>query len=794
MSKKTSCLVILFFILLNQTHAQDFASALSNFHQSYPQEKIYVHFDKDNYVAGETIWFKAYLFNNGMPSVLSSNFYVQLSDADGKIIETKKYPVYGAAVNGHIDLPDSLLQASYLISAYTPSSLNFTDADLLYRKAFYIYNRNTSKPVSASPETVDLVFFPESGHLVHGITTVLAFKATDQRGRPVDVNGMIKTPDGFTIPFKSIHDGMGKVNFRPDASKSYTASVTGIAREYKLPPVEKSGILLHVEDEKEGKAFTITRSNADRNNFQKVFVVAQINEQVVYEQDIDFEDYPSLKGHLVTSKLPSGILQFTVFNKDGAPLAERLSFVDNREYLAPTSATSINTNLQKRAENIIEIVDHDSLQKSLSVSITDVSVKDPADRESIISRFLLTSDLKGHVYNAAWYFEKPVDSVKMVLDNLMLTHGWTRFKWEKILDGQLPEKKFADPYLLTVRGQIKDESGKDARAGELNLYIESEDSTTQSYDVDVDAAGRFVLDTLLFYGKSKFYYTYFQNGRQKKASVVLDSINTDPVLSSLPINSLPFSMIQMSQSEVSKRYLFHKEVLDRSKQLEPIVLEAKSDKKPIDIINEKYTTGAFRTPAKVSLDNINQPTPNKMINPLDFAMNNIRLLEMQNGRLVNNRTLSLQSGAKWNVAVFLDETPTELSALRSYRMDEIALIKFYEPGFVGAGSNGPGGALAIYTKHARQDQPKSLMMDYVTYNGYSITKEFYNPDYSKHEPRHDLEDRRSTLYWNPKVFLDADNLKTEIRFFNNDYSKKLKMVIEGFSADGKLIHIEKIIE
>lgn len=774
--------------------AQNFVEALGTFDSRNPQEKIFIHFDKDSYVAGETIWFKAYLASNGMPSMLSTNFYMSLSDEKGKIISMAKYPVNGASVKGQIDLADSIAQGAYILSAYTATTINYTDENLLYRKGFFIYNPMNKKP-AAQQSSISLQFFPESGHLIHGITTSVAFKVVDQDGRPFNGSGMVKTADGFTIPFTTIHNGMGKISFRPDASKTYTATMANYKQEFSLPAVEKSGINLHVEDESSGKLFSLTRSTADKNNFQKIFLVAQINNQVVYEQDIDFEDYPTLKGHLVTDKLPSGILHFTVFNKDGIPLAERLSFVDNREYISDTRIESPMINLKKRGENTIEIHDNDSLQKSLSVSIVEASAMDEKDRESIVSNFLLTADLRGYVYNPAWYFEQPRDSVKKPLDLLMMTHGWTRFNWKKLVSGTFAGKKMDDPYLLTVKGIVRDDKGKEMMGGKLNLYIESEDSTTQSYEVDVSSTGTFMLDSLLFYGNSKFYYNYINNGRQKPALVILDSLDTDPLLSleAWP-GVLPYTTVELTPAEAEKRYKYKKESPDRSKELETIVLETTSKKKPVDLVNEKYTSGAFRTPSKINLDNITAPTPNKTINPLDYAMNNIRQLELQNGRLVNNRTMSLQSGSKWTVAVFLDETPSELSALRTYRMDEIALIKYYEPGFVGAGSNGPGGALAVYTKHSKQDKPKNVPMDHVIYKGYSVTKDFYNPDYSKPEAKHSQADNRTTLYWNPEIYLDAENQKIPIRFFNNDYSKKLKIVIEGFSADGKLVHIEKTIE
>ena len=789
--RKLSLALVFILLLNNITTAQDFTSALASFNSKNPQEKIFIHFDKDNYVAGESIWFKAYLTDGGMPSTLSTNFYLQLSDAQGKLIESKKYPINGATVRGNIDLWDSIPQGAYTITAFTPASLNFTEDNLLFKKNVFIYNPAVRKAVASPSPLVSIVFFPESGNLLDGVLTTVAFKAVDQWGKPVEVSGMIKANDGFNIPFKTYHDGIGRVSFKPRASKTYVGTIDNSPAEFNFPKVEKSGINLHVDDEKGGKVFTITRTETDKNNFQKLTVVAQINNQVVYEQEIDFEDYPSLKGHLVTDKLHSGILHFTVFNKDGAPLAERLCFVDNKEYLADADIVAIRSSLTKRAENNFEIISKDSAQKSLSLAVADVNAVNLLDRESIVSRFLLTSDLKGRVYNPAWYFEKN-DSVKLAIDNLMLTHGWTRFNWKKIMAGQFADKKYEDPYLITVAGTVRDEKGNSVKGGELTVYLLTEDSSTQSFEVKVDPNGRFLLDSVLFYGTAKLHYTYVSGGKERKASLIADS--TAGILVYNNQKSGVFEAAQLSMAELTKRYQFSRDFVDKVKELETVTVKTAGNKKPFDEVNEKYSSGSFKTAGRVNFDNINQPTPNKTINPVDFALNNIRQLGLQNGKLVNNKTLSLSSGERWAVAVFLDESPADLSALRNYRMDEIALIKFYEPGFVGAGSNGPGGALAVYTKGMKQEDEKYTKKDFVLYKGYSITKEFYSPDYSKQDPRNDVADYRSTLYWNPSVFFDRESNIQKFSFFNNDYSKRLRVVVEGFTADGRLIHIEKILE
>ena len=77
--------------------------------------------------------------------------------------------------------------------------------------------------------------------------------------------------------------------------------------------------------------------------------------------------------------------------------------------------------------------------------------------------------------------------------------------------------------------------------------------------------------------------------------------------------------------------------------------------------------------------------------------------------------------------------------------------------------------------------------------GYTPYKEFYSPDYTVPQPFND-PDMRTTLYWNPYVFTDPKNHKVRLSFFNNDTSKKLRVIIEGVNADGKLARVEKIIE
>jgi hypothetical protein len=805
MKKQRSLLITLLLISASLfSHAQKIDSVLSALSASLPVEKIYIHYDKEYYVAGETIWFKAYLCNDGKPDGISSNLYVQFVDANGQLISSGRYPVMGAVTKGSIVIPDSLPQGNYYIRALTPNMLN-GEEDFIYKKNLFIYRPSATTATVVKPQQiVSLQFFPESGHLIDGILTVVGFKANDQWGIPVEAHGIIKTDDGTTVaPFHRYHDGIGKVQFKPIAGKKYLAEMETSAgkRTFSLPDVETSGINLKIQDEKGGKKFQLSRGNKEKVRFETVLLVVQINNHVVNEFEIAFEDYPSVIGHILTDSLPSGILHFTVFTMDRLPVAERVSFVDNGEYKAHATILPVTASFEKRASNSLELIFFDSLQYSCSVSVTDISGGSFGDEDNIWSRFLLTSDLKGYIYNPAWYFRQQNDSVKQALDNLMLTHGWSRFNWTKLFAGQYPQQKYIDQDLIAISGKVVDERNKQSLSyGQLNVLLEAADSSQQTIELPLDEKGRFARDSMYFTGNSKLFYGYLdKNGKQKPGIVEMDTDSLNYIINHVPKGLEGFAGIKnpfnlINKEELNNRFGYVKAERDEKiKELANVNIQAKSSKKPVDAVNEKYTTGVFRAPGKVTLDNINEPANDRAMNVVDYIKNRIPQLTLQGGTFVNRKNFSLASGRNWVVGIFLNEIPTDINQLRILRADDVALVKFYEAGFVGVGSGSPGGALAVYTKEKSNKDLKPEKLEYIEAMGYAITKEFYSPDYSTPDPRHIMADQRSTLYWNPDVITDGETKVVKLKFFNNDFSRMYKVVVEGFDATGKLVHVEKVI-
>ena len=336
---------------LTTSQAQKVESLLRNLSKEYPTEKIYIHYDKDYYAAGQTIWFKGYLYSNWKPSGLSNNFYVQLTNDKGDVILHKEYPVIGATVRGSIDIPDSLEQGNYYVRAFTPGIMNY-DENQLYKKRIPVYSKKeASVKATLPPPTLMLQFYPESGDLLDDMLMTVGFKAVNERGLPVAVNGAIKLEDGTMIaPFKTYHDGIGKMQLKARANKKYIAEIetTEGIKKFPLPEVKPYGVNLKVSDEKGGKKFLITRKYKQVSDYNNLVIVADINNLVVYKMEIQMDDYPDAEGHIATDSLPSGILHFTVFEKNGMPLCERLAFVNNGEYRSKGDIEALKVNLGEK--------------------------------------------------------------------------------------------------------------------------------------------------------------------------------------------------------------------------------------------------------------------------------------------------------------------------------------------------------------------------------------------------------------------------------------------------------------
>lgn len=110
---------------------------LTNWSDKSPVEKVYLHLDKDNYIAGETVWFKSYLYSDFYPDTISTTLYVELLNGSSVPISVKILPVVYGNTKGQFELPDTLATGYYFIRAYSLTMLNHSD-EFLFKQTIYV--------------------------------------------------------------------------------------------------------------------------------------------------------------------------------------------------------------------------------------------------------------------------------------------------------------------------------------------------------------------------------------------------------------------------------------------------------------------------------------------------------------------------------------------------------------------------------------------------------------------------------------------------------------------------------
>lgn len=138
--------------------AQKPEDLLNSWSEKSPIEKVYLHFDRENYIAGETVWFKAYLYSDFYPDTISTTLYVELLNASSEMVSAKTLPVIYGNTNGQFNLPDTLTTGNYYVRAYSSTLLNHSQ-DFLFQRSFYINGKKNSITTNAEKKQQGLSFF-----------------------------------------------------------------------------------------------------------------------------------------------------------------------------------------------------------------------------------------------------------------------------------------------------------------------------------------------------------------------------------------------------------------------------------------------------------------------------------------------------------------------------------------------------------------------------------------------------------------------------------------------------------
>jgi len=789
----------------------------------YPQEKIHLHTDRDYYVQGEKIWFKAYVTDANVHHYPTNSqyVYVELTGPTDTVLNRVMIArTEDDLFYGYLPLSEIIPAGDYTLRAYTRYMENLgddyffkknirvsTSPALLNREGEMEATRQNAEQSHGSPlleelggASFDVSFFPEGGNLPENSINRVAFKALDKTGHPENISGTVIDEAGTIITYvKTYHAGMGIINYRTEEGKKYylkCSNENGLERQFDLPPSNPRAYTLMALSNNNNLYIDVLHSNNAPDI--SCYLLAHCRGTVIYFSEWDKERGGVLFPH---SKLPAGVIQFVLFDEQMNPLSERLVFNKNNAITNVDFKTNKDI-YQIRDKVVLTLSLPDSLFYSLnghfSIAVTDDHDYAIDESTSILSSLLLTSELKGYIENPAWYLQDDIG-----MDLLMMTHGWRRYNIPDVIKGnpeypQIPFQRFQK-----ISGQVKTlTSGRPVIGGEILLMIKGEDNgfgITSS-----DSNGSFVFPDLVFPDNTTFYLQALNgNGRDDVRLILENESFPAPVFVPQSIKTGK-SLTGEALSDESVPGFFIQKAEQRAKFDEDMWTLYLNEITVTATVRERNNTKSQNWATASSDDIIKRETIDNYKYPYVFhylyLIKGVRVKEITTTGeiLVYIREPANLPGNPSNALILIDGIERQLYK-NSLSTNEVESIAVFSGGSAAAfGMRGGNGVVSITTRRGgggSVGQIEKSNNAVYTPLGYQQPVEFYSPKYETFTNRQSpILDYRTTIFWKPDIIVSEDEGETTFEFYTSDYKTTYSVVIEGITNDGGIVRqVEKIV-
>lgn len=737
------------------------------------QEKVFLHTDKTVYATGEILWFKAYITNanSNNLSLLSSICYVEISGTDKRPLLQAKIDINSGTGNGSFMIPSSIRSGNYLIRAYTNRMKNF-DPAFYFEQPITIININKKAQAddTANAGKYSIQFFPEGGNMVYGLNNTVAFKLTDVYGKGIQGKGIIVNEKNETIvSFETGRFGMGTFSFNPVKENKYHAIIqlNNKTITAQLPKIYNNGWTLHVTDQG-NKLLVNVATNVETEHH--VFLFAQTRDSIRFAKMQPLNN-SSANFIINKSELGEGISQLTLFNEEKQPVCERLYFKKPTDLLQ-IKLNGFQLHYGARKKVNINVLTSDTngqpLNADMSVAVYLIDSLQPEQEINLLNYLWLSSDIKGTVESPQYYFENSGADVDKAMDNLMMTQGWRRFKWEDVLKNTKPSFTFLPEYEgHIITGKLSPKIAGLPDTG-INVYLSVPGKNFKFSNSVSSASGYLRFNVEKFYGSHEIiaetniadsnYRIFIDNPFSEKyaESGIQPFILTPTLTNNILVRSIGAQAQNSYQPEKEEKFVL------------PALYDSTTS---FGLPSKTYYLDAYKrfpTMEEVMREYVKEVHVKKRDNNFHYEVSNDPDLSY----FAEDPLVLIDGVPVFDINKIIDVDPLKIKKI------DITTQRFF------MGRQQYNGIVSYSTYNDDLDgyrlDPNTLVTEY---EGLQLEREFYSPQYeTASQVSGRIPDYRNVLYWSPH--LKTVNGKEDISFYTSDIPGKYIVFIQGISNSG----------
>ncbi len=680
-----------------------------------------------------------------------------------------------------------------------PYKLNTNDGLLLVRLNYKGQTESISRSIPIRLGMLDVQFLPEGGSVLAGLDNRIAFKALDEYGKAADIVGDVYDSAGKVVAsFNSYHQGMGSFSMTPKLGEKYSVKLrkpAGNTQSFKLPVAQNRGYGLSVTAQGKNDITLAVRSMVETD----VFVVLQGRDSSIISQELHCKvGETSLT--LPVNRLPYGIARVTLFDANQVPQAERLVFVNRHQNLQVEVSTNKQQYLPREEVKVtLRVKDAQGrpVKGNFSVAVVDEKLLSFADDKQghLLSYMFLESELNGQVEEPNFYFDNENDPLRLkpeidrglALDNLLMTQGWSRFEWKKVLDPAKPNLAKQAPEKAMISGVVVDE--KNMALDGVEVFVSGLNKT-----VFTNKNGQFSLDNVKLYQPIGLTFSYpgYPNksmtiaeynssmsvvmAKAKLISGIIRDDNSGEPLAGATVIALPSGAGCVTDFDGK----YNIKALPTDNRLEVKYIGFQNTSIPIS--NAVNTININMEQNEVMLDAVVVSTSVRRDRVMNAPSMSAPIADRPTGAGVKPGKVPEVKKAKNAPAPEINDAVDEgmavpapmaepivaevlVEAEEAFKIAEMDDARFFA-------QNKDQKAMPLQQKPVAPAQTR-----------YYQARTFYVPVYKAEEVVAQRNDFRKTIYWNPSLVLDERG-EASFSFFNSDALTQFSINVEGFDQNG----------